>query len=72
MAILSPNLQPGSTVRHNTGLGGAWEVLGLLGSISYLELTSPTIEQGVGSVWGLKVQSVLDSKWVLLVFKVSI
>ena len=69
MSCLSPNRQPGSTVGHSTGLGGVREMLGLLSSVSYLVLTSPTIEQGVGSVWGLKVQSVLGSEWPRLVFK---
>lgn len=50
-------------------VGRAGGTLGLLGGTSYPARTSPTLEQGRGSGWGLKVQHVLGAEGLFLVFK---
>lgn len=67
MPGLSSNCQPGSSVRHNTGLGGVWENLATQGAISYRVLTS-LIERG-GGVWDQKDQHILGSGWLVTVLE---
>ena len=65
MPVLAP-------VRHSPGLGGVWEILGLLSSISYLVLASPTTKQGGRKCLGLKSSECPELRMATLTFQISI